>query len=105
MRNLTIEQKSALADKMITELPVLRARLGLSQEELGEKIGLSRQMVVAMETRNRPMTWNTYLSLILLFLHNPSTAELLRVFGVYTDELREFLDVDTAGRSGNRLAQ
>ena len=55
---------------MITELPVLRARLGLSQEELGEKIGLSRQMVVAMETRKRPMTWNTYLSLILLFLHN-----------------------------------
>lgn len=105
MWNLTIEQKSALADKMITELPVLRARLGLSQEELGEKIGLSRQMVVAMETRKRPMTWNTYLSLILLFLHNPPTAELLRVFGVYTDELRGFLDVDAAGRSGNRLAQ
>ncbi len=104
MQGLTTGQKSALVNKMVIELPVLRAKLGLSQEELGEKIGLSRQMMVAMETGKRPMTWNTYLSLMLVFLHNPPTAELLRALGVYTDELQRFLDVNTFER-GNRLTQ
>ncbi|HIW74047.1 MAG TPA: helix-turn-helix domain-containing protein [Firmicutes bacterium] len=93
MRELTTEDKRALIQKLVDELPVLRAKLGLSQEELGERIGLSRQMVVAMENKRRPMTWNTYLSLMMLFLHNRSTAGLIRALGVYTDDLRQFLDV------------
>ena len=93
MRILTKDEKNALIEKLVGELPVLRAKLGLSQEELGQRIGLSRQMVVAIENQRRPMTWNTYLALMMVFLHNRSTADLLRALGVYTDELRQFLDV------------
>ncbi len=97
MRGLTADEKQAMIQKLVDELPVLRAKLDLSQEELGERIGLSRQMVVAIENRRRPMTWNTYLAVMMVFLHNRSTAQLIRALGVYTDELRQFLDVTEPG--------
>lgn len=97
MRGLTADEKQAMIQKLVDELPVLRAKLDLSQEELGERIGLSRQMVVAIENRRRPMTWNTYLAVMMVFLHNRSTAQLIRTLGVYTDELRQFLDVTEPG--------
>ncbi len=99
MAGLTAGEKQAMIQKLVDELPVLRAKLDLSQEELGDRIGLSRQMVVAMENQRRPMTWNTYLSLILLFLHNQSTADLIRILRVYTDKLRAFLDVSGGKRN------
>ncbi len=43
------------------------------------------------------MTWNTYLAVMMVFLHNRSTAQLIRTLGVYTDELRQFLDVTEPG--------
>ena len=97
MRGLTADEKQAMIQKLVDELPVLRAKLDLSQEELGERIGLSRQMVVAIENRRRPMTWNTYLAVMMVFLHNRSTAQLIRALGVYTDELRQFLGVTEPG--------
>ena len=97
MRGLTADEKQAMIQKLVDELPVLRAKLDLSQEELGERIGLSRQMVVAIENRRRPMTWNTYLAVMMVFLHNRSTAQLIHTLGVYTDELRQFLDVTEPG--------
>ena len=77
MAGLTAGEKQAMIQKLVDELPVLRA----------------------MENQRRPMTWNTYLSLILLFLHNQSTADLIRILGVYTDKLRALLDVSGGKRN------
>jgi hypothetical protein len=40
-----------------------------------------------METGRRKMTWNTFLSLVLIFEKNPETAQMLRMFQIYTEEL------------------
>ena len=37
------------------------------------------------------MSWNTFLSLILIFTKNKDTDVLLNVLGIYTDELNEFI--------------
>ena len=37
------------------------------------------------------MTWNTFLSLVLLFIKNKETNKLLGVLEIYTDELNDFL--------------
>ena len=37
------------------------------------------------------MTWNTFLSLILLFIKNESTNKLLNVLEIYTDEFHGFI--------------
>lgn len=80
-------EREILIEKMTDNLPVLRKKLKLSQEELAELIGSSRYTIVSIETRKRKMTWNTFLSLILLFDKNDETAILLRALDIYTKEL------------------
>ena len=84
---LETPEREILIEKMTDNLPVLRKKLKLSQEELAELIGSSRYTIVSIETRKRKMTWNTFLSLILLFDKNDETAILLRALDIYTKEL------------------
>lgn len=81
------ETRDVLIDKMTENLPVLRKKLKLSQEGLAEIIGSSRYTVMQIETKKRRMTWNTFLSLVLLFDKNEETAVLLRALGIYTEDL------------------
>ena len=83
--------KEELINNMTINLPMLRAALGLTQEELADKIGVSRSTVISIENKKREMTWTTFLSLVLLFIKNPATDKLLNVLDIYTDELNEFI--------------
>ena len=75
---------------MTDNLPMLRTRLGMTQEELADKIGVSRSTVISIENKKRDMTWNTFLSLMLLFTKNEATNILLNVLDIYTEEFNEF---------------
>ncbi len=83
--------RGALIANMTAHLPLLRTALGLTQEELAEKIGISRSTVIAIETGKREMTFNTFLSLVLLFTKNEATDRLLQVLEIYTDDLNAFI--------------
>lgn len=85
------DAREKLIDNMTENLPVLRKKLKLSQENLAQIIGSSRYTVMLMETKKRRMTWNTFLSLVLLFEKNEETAVLLRALNIYTEELETFL--------------
>lgn len=84
-------QKNILIENMVTNLPTLRKRLGISQTELSEKIGMSRSTIAAIENHKRPLTWNVFLSLVLIFTKNKETDKLLNVMDIYTDELNTFI--------------
>ncbi len=86
--------KDLLMERMTENLPVLRKKLKLSQEALAQVIGSSRYTVMLMELRKRKMTWNTFLSLVLLFDKNPDTSILLRALGIYTDEFDSFIKLE-----------
>ena len=78
--------------KIMTEnLPMLRKRLELTQEEIADKIGVSRSTVIAIENNKREMTWNTFLSLMLLFSKNESTNKILSILDLNTEEFNEFM--------------
>ena len=81
--------------KLLTdELPVLRAKIGISQSELSNIIGVSRQTYSAIETKKREMSWNTYMSLILFFEHNEKTREMLIGIGAFPESLQQVLNVN-----------
>ena len=69
--------KEKMAAKMVHELPVLRARLGLSQAELAERIGISRQTYNSYETGKKEMPWITFMALIAVFQNNDETRKML----------------------------
>ncbi|MEG0771138.1 MAG: helix-turn-helix transcriptional regulator [Clostridia bacterium] len=77
--------------KMAENLPTLRTKLNMTQEELGRLIGVSRSTVILFEKGQRKMTWNTFLSLILIFSKNSDTNKLMKALDIYTDELEEIL--------------
>lgn len=85
------DTREKLMDMMAENLPVLRKKLKLSQESLAKIIGSSRHTVMLIETKKRKMTWNTFLSLVLLFDKNEETAPLLRALDIYTAELDSFI--------------
>ena len=89
------DTRENLIDKMTENLPVLRKKLKLSQESLAKFIGSSRYTVMLIETKKRKMTWNTFLSLVLLFDKNEETAVLLRALEIYTDELDSMIKQQT----------
>ena len=88
---MTDSERLAYIKKMADNLPTLRTRLSLTQEELGKLIGVSRGTVIMLENKQRRMTWNTFLSLILIFSQNKDTNTLLSALEIYTDELKKNL--------------
>lgn len=87
----TYINKEQLIKNMTDNLPMLRKRLELTQEELADKIGVSRSTIISIENQKRDMTWNTFLSLVLLFIKNENTNKLLNVLEIYTDEFHGFI--------------
>lgn len=95
---MTEELKNNLIEVMAENLTMLRAKLDLTQAELAEVVGISRYTLIAIEKKQRKMTWNTFLSLLLIFSKNDSTHKLLEAIGVYNSELNDFLNLKSIGK-------
>ena len=83
--------KDKLVEIMAHNLSVLRMKLNLSQENLAEIIGVTRQTISAIENEQRAMTWPVFMALVLVFLKNKETKRLMVLFGIYTKELDEYI--------------
>lgn len=94
---MTNEEKNVLMSQMAQNLPILRAKLSLTQVDLAERIGVSRHTLMAIENKQRQMSWPTFLSLMLFFSKNSGTNQLLGVLGIVTEELNEYLEVERYG--------
>ena len=86
--------KDGLVEKFVYQLPILRAVLDMSQDDVGEIVGLSRQTYSSIETGKRKMTWSNFMALLFFFYFNPSTKETIENAGVFPDELKDAMKVD-----------
>lgn len=87
------KQRMILISLMSDNLSVLRAKLELSQEELANIIGTTRQTLSAIENGQRKMVWSVFLSLVLIFLKNRETKKMMILLGIYTKELDNMLTI------------
>jgi len=88
---MTEERKQEYISLMVANLPVLRAKQKLTQKDLADRIGVTNFSISGMEKGQRKMTWNTFISLLPVFLSNPDTADMMKLFGIYTQEIQTFL--------------
>ena len=86
--------KEELIDKFIYELPILRARIDMTQDEISEIAGLSRQTYSALETRKRNMTWSNFMALLFVFYFNPATRDSVESAGLFTPELKKIMSIN-----------
>ena len=86
--------KEKLIDILTEELPVLRAKIGLSQDDVSGIVGISRQTYSAIETKKRRMTWATFIAIVLFFEQNDTTRPLIEGMGAFPDDLRQLLNIN-----------
>ena len=91
---LTDEQKNELMTAMAYNLALLRARAEVSQNDLAAMLGISRQTYCSMESGSKPVTWGTYLSLVLYFDYNGKTHRLLRDLRIFPELLISSINDD-----------
>ena len=88
---LTEEKKQQLISEMIKRLPQIRKEMKISQTEFGEKIGLSRQTISGIERGKAPLTWNSYLAIMMFLEANKESCKT--VFNDNSQELEAVLAV------------
>lgn len=80
---ITKDTKELLIARLTDELVFLRTKLGLSQDELSNLLGISRQTYSTLETKKRTMSWGMYLSLILIFDNHEQTHDIIHDTGIF----------------------
>lgn len=83
--------KTAYIDKLAENLSMLRAKAGVTQGDVADRIGIARQTYSAIECGRSRMSWNTFMSLILFFKENAQTKEVIKILGIYTKELESYI--------------
>lgn len=83
--------RDIITERMADNLPVLRKKAGLTQTDLADMLGVSKYTILMIEKKQRKMTWNTFLSLILIFSKNEETDKMLSLFDIYTEELNDLI--------------
>ena len=69
-------KKELCCMQLVNDLPVLRARIGISQENVAAKIGVMRQTYNSYEAKKRPVPWSVCIALITFF--NSKTREMMK---------------------------
>lgn len=101
---VTKEEQQYFIDALAKELAPLRAKAGISQGDLANIIGVSRQTYSAIENGKKDMSWSTYLSLLLFFDYNYLTHQMIRKIDVFPQELVERFNGDNIFLSAGDIA-
>ncbi len=76
---------------MADNLPTLRAKLKMTQEDLAQLLNISRHTIIGIENKSRIMPWTTYLALVFLMERFEETKMLIHVLNLYPKEFEENL--------------
>lgn len=70
MQNFDSIEKKLLLQKFAEDIPIIRKSLGMSQSELGNKVGVSRQSISSIERGIVPLTWDMLLAIMMVVMVN-----------------------------------
>ena len=78
-------------EKLAAELPVLRKMHHLTQKDLGDIIGVSRQTITNMESGKSEMKWSCFLALMFVFSLDSNSLEYLKRLDIPYAEIKTWL--------------
>ena len=90
---LNEKTKQLYISNMIDNLAMLRKTLGMTQTQLSERLGISRQTMTSIENRARPLSWSNYLALCFLFENAEETAPLLELYDICPEIVRNYISM------------
>lgn len=93
--NLDNDIKDWFISTLTPELAVLRMKAEISQGDLANIIGVSRQTYNAIECGTRKLPWNAYLALIFYYDYNQKTRQMIRTLGIFPQGLISKINNDS----------
>ena len=103
--SISEEERNQLINQLVNELPVLRTKLGISQDEMAGLLGISRQTYSTIETKRRKMSWTHFLSLILIFDNSEQTHDYIRKSGFFPQKILNRQELSDGERSISSFVQ
>lgn len=85
-------RKEELVEKLVINLPAVRAKMKISQAELAESVGIGRQTLVSIENKNSKMRWDTFLAMMLVISKDPEASELLTLLGLNMSDVGTIIE-------------
>ena len=86
------QKQEEFIEKMAKHLPVLRASIRITQKDLARKIGVTRQSMMLIETKRRPVQWSTYLALVFVFQQYDDSKKLLDSLEIFDYNMIKHLE-------------
>ena len=87
-----INMRLELYEQLRKELPVLRARLGVTQENLAMMVGCSRQTMNSIENGKKEMNWQLFMAIIAVFSREESTRKMINDLPGFEEKLNMALN-------------
>jgi len=92
--HMTSEEKLASCKIMASNLSTLREKAKLTQDELADRLGLSRQTISAIENEKRHMQWSTFSVLIMFFARNQEIYQIMIAMGIINNNIEQMFNID-----------
>ncbi len=93
---LTEEEKKELCIALGREMKKLRAIAGLTQDDLEDISGISKERISRIENGAYTMRWSQFVNFIMIFTMNTRTKEYLAAVRILTPRLLQALQVKAA---------
>ena len=87
------KRKQELCQTLAANLPTLRAKSGISQNELADRLGFSRQTISAIEGQKREMQWSTFSTIVLFFSKDQEIYRLMLVMSIMDEDVMTMLNI------------
>ena len=90
---ISMEEKRELCKLMASNLSTLREKAKLKQDELADRLGISRQTISAIENEKREMQWSTFSVLLMFFAGNHEIKQIMVVMGILNDTIKKIFNI------------
>ena len=94
MSSITFEERHELCKLMASNLSTLREKAKITQDELADRLGLSRQTISAIENEKREMQWSTFSVLLMFFASDDEITQIMIAMGILNENVARVFNIN-----------
>jgi len=90
---MSSEERQLLCKIMASNLSTLREKAKLTQDELADRLGLSRQTISAIENDKRDMQWSTFSVLLMFFASDAEIKQIMIAMSIINEAVERVFNI------------
>ena len=90
---ISSDDKQELCRKLASNLSTLREKAKLTQDELADRVGVSRQTISAIENEKRDVQWSNFSVLIMFFANDNEIKQIMYAMGLINNDIEKVFNI------------